>query len=182
MLRIRHRDRDSVFSAGRVRRCATASYLHSEALFGRGSAARRRQESCPAPALLQSPALTSARVKSRSLPSCGGALPTPGWEGLPPLEVRGDGAWPAVRSRDSLGITGGALFSLQSALPAGAPARAVAGCFSHWADLGWSWEKLVSTIKAEELDSVSSRSARCWKASFSRWRFGENVGSQHSVE
>lgn len=46
LCRIRQRDRDSVFSAGLVHCCAAASYLHGEALFGCGSAARQGQESC----------------------------------------------------------------------------------------------------------------------------------------
>lgn len=80
-----------------------------------------------------------------------------------------------------MGSAGGAQLSLQSALPAGASVRAVAGClFSP--DLGWISENLGSSIKAEELDSVSFQSGRCWEASFSRWGFGENVGRQHSVE
>ena len=107
--------------------------------------------------------------------------PPPGRQGSPILEVRGDGAWPAVRSRDSLGITGGARLSLQSALPAGASALAVAEClFSP--DQGWIWEKLETTIKPEELDAVNFSSGRYWEASFSRWGFGENVGRQHSME
>lgn len=39
-------------------------------------------------------------------------------------------------------------------------------------DLGWIWEKLGSTIKPEELDSVSFQSGICWEASFP---WGEGV-------
>lgn len=48
--------------------------------------------------------------------------------------------------------------------------------------LGWIWKKVGSTIKPEELDSVSFQSGICWEASFSRWGFVENFGRQHYRE
>lgn len=118
LCRTRQRDRDSVFLVGRVRGCAAASYLQGEAVFGCGSAAGRGQESGGSQAW-PPPAWSPSAGSAAEEPSL---LCPPGRRGSPVLEVRGDGAWPAVRSPDSLGIAGGAWLSLRAAFPAGAPA------------------------------------------------------------
>lgn len=39
---------------------------------------------------------------------------------------------------------------------------------SHQAALDWSWEKLMSTIKGEDLGCTGYQSGRFWEASLSR--------------
>lgn len=112
---IRQRDRACVFSAGRVpaapqlHTCTVRLSLDAGLLLGGG-----RSPAICSPDLCQPeiPAFTQLWQSSPSFPLTGKDHPIP--------EVRG--AWPAVRRRDSRGITGGALLSLQSAFPSGASA------------------------------------------------------------
>lgn len=64
------------------------------------------------PAILSSDLLLPARSLSVRSVVEEPSLPPPSRQGSPIFEVRGDGTWPADRSCDSVGISGGAWLSL----------------------------------------------------------------------